>query len=389
MKRVRSLIPQLISANFGIMCFSYIYFLLPLYLEHVGISAPQTVGWILGAYYAASTLPRPFMAFIVEKLPFRSTLSAAVLLCLAGSAGLALSGSSVIFMWLCRLVMGFSFGLFLVAVTTYQTMVVPDEVRGGTFALVTVGAMAPFLVVVPTADWFLQRGHFEAYIWMGPVVALGCLALALTFRPVGDSRPSGGETWGTWKELFALGPVRTLFVSAVLYGLTDAAVISISTLAMDRGLISSFFMSAFAAGAVLVRLAGFRLMDSLPRFVMAAWIFAFTSVALMLTAWATTNAMFAVCGFLYGLGIGVGFPLYLSLIGDVAPPRLRPKATAMLWFILDGCFFVTPVIMGYASTAFGVAGAFRIVPGVIFFTALPAWLFLWKPLVRSSKKNPS
>ena len=68
------------------------------------------------------------------------------------------------------------------------------------------------------------------------------------------------------------------------------------------------------------------------------------------------------------------------MIGDVVPLDLRPKATAMVWLILDGCFFITPVVMGYASSLFGVAGAFRVIPGILFFAAPLLYLYLWKPL---------
>jgi len=149
---------------------------------------------------------------------------------------------------------------------------------------------------------------------------------------------------------------------------------------MSRGLVSSWFMSAFAVGAITVRLAGFRLMDVFPKDRMYPAVIAITSFSLFGTAFSGTNGVFAFWGLLYGIGVGVGFPLSLAMIGDVAPPELRPKATAMVWLILDGCFFVTPVLMGYASSVLGVAGAFRAIPGLLFFAAPAVYFFLWKPL---------
>ncbi len=371
------------GTNFAIMSFSCVYFLLPLYLDHAGLRSPATIGWILGTYYAASTIPRPLMALLVERFPFRTTLAGGAFCCAAGSIGLALSGISLPLLVMSRVLMGFGFGLFLVSLTTYQTMVIPNEVRGGAFALITTGAMAPFLIVVPLVDWILNQGYFGLYIWMGPMLAAVCALVGMTYGRIDRERVQPEERWGTYSQLFAIPGARALFISVLIYGMTDAAIISISTLSISRGLLSSWFMSAFAVGAISVRLAGFRLMDVFPKNKMYPAAIAITSFSLFGTAFSGSNAAFAAWGFLYGLGVGVGFPLSLAMIGDVAPPDLRPKATAMVWLILDGCFFITPVVMGYASSLLGVAGAFRVIPGILFFAAPAVYFFLWKPLART------
>ena len=119
MHRVRKLLPRMAGSNFAIMSFSYVYFLLPLYLDHAGLKSQATIGWILGAYYAAATLPRPFMALLVERFPFRVSLSGAAICCALGSTGLALSGVSLPLLILSRILMGFGFGLHLLLVVQH------------------------------------------------------------------------------------------------------------------------------------------------------------------------------------------------------------------------------------------------------------------------------
>jgi len=384
MHRVKKLLPRMAGSNFAIMSFSYVYFLLPLYLDHAGLKSQATIGWILGAYYAAATLPRPIMALVVERFPFRVSLSGAAVCCVLGSTGLALSGVSLPLLILSRVLMGFGFGLFIVSLTTYQTMVIPQEVRGGDFALITIGAMAPFLVVVPFLDWLLRHNGYGIYVWIGPVVALACAMVGATFSGVDRERAGKKEVWGTYPELLRLPGARVLFLAVFIYAMTDAAIISIPTLAMSKGLLSSFFMVSFAVGAILIRVVGFRLMDTFPKDVIYTAMTALTSLSLFGTSFSGSSASFAFWGFVYGIGVGVGFPLSLAMIGDVAPPELRPKATALVWFILDGCFFITPVILGYASSFLGVAGAFRAIPGMLFFAAPAVYFLLWRPI---SKKG--
>jgi len=381
MHRVKKLLPRMAGGSFAVMSFSYAYFFLPLYLDHLGLKSQSTIGWVLGAFYAASTLPRPFMAILVERFTFRATLTGAALCSAVGSIGLALSGVTLPFLILSRVLMGFGFGLFLVSLTTYQTIAIPREVRGGAFALITIGAMAPFLCVVPLLDWLLQRGGYGVYPWFGPLAALACALVGMTFA--GVDRDEGavrrGAGWGTYSQLFRLARARVMFLAVFIYGMTDGAVISIPVLALSKGLLSSYFMVTFAAGAILTRLAGFRLMDAFPKDIVYTLMAAWNAFSLFGTSFSTSPRAFAFWGLLYGIGVGVGFPLSLAMIGEAAPPELHPKATAVVWFILDGCFFLIPVVVGYASALLGVAGAFRVLPAILFFAAPAVYFFLWRP----------
>jgi MFS family permease len=355
---------KLIAGNFGVMCFGNIYFLLALYMESYGIDDPETIGWILSAYFAASTLSRPFVGWVVEKFSFKPVLVAASVACMASGAGVALSGSSVPLIIFFRAVTGLSSSLFLVSLTTYQTLAVPEEVRGSSFTLVTAGTIAPLVTVVPLAEWLLKTGKPGMYIWLPVVPALLCLLVAISLRPSGGTF-STRRDWGTYQDVFRNRPLRILFISVMLFAMTDAAIVSFAGLALEKGLVASAFISAQALTAVLIRLFGFRLMDVLPRNRLAALSFGITAGCLFLATFVDSNVAFVVWGILFGIGMGYGFPLHLSLIGDAVPARLRPKATSMVWFLMAGCFFVSPVITGYLARRFSFAVAYRIITGGI------------------------
>ncbi|WP_416376413.1 MFS transporter [Thermovirga lienii] len=74
-------------------------------------------------------------------------------------------------------------------------------------------------------------------------------------------------------------------------------------------------------------------------------------------------------GCVYGVAMGLGFPLHLSLIGDVAESRLRPKATSLVWFLMAGCYFLSPVITGYLARSLSFTAAFIIIPIFIMLCA--------------------
>jgi len=154
MNSFQALTAKFFTGNFAIMAFGDLYFILALYLQDMGITDPRTLGWILGIYFAASTVTRPFSGFIIEKFSFRRVMLTASLLCLASGAGVALAGTSVSLILVFRALTGFSSSLFLVGLTTYQALVVPEEIRGSSFTLASAGTIAPLMRSSPSRSGF-------------------------------------------------------------------------------------------------------------------------------------------------------------------------------------------------------------------------------------------
>jgi MFS family permease len=364
LKRIYRLLLKLITANFGIMCFGDIYFLVALYMTNYGIDDPETIGWILSAYFAASALSRPFVGWVVERFSFKPVLIVASVFCVASGAGVALSGSSVPLILFFRAVAGLSSSLFLVAITTYQTLAVPEEVRGSSFTLVTAGTIAPLVTVVPLAEWLLRAGKPGLYIWLPVLPAFLCLFASMSLRP-SDGVVTKSRDWGSYREVFTHPALRILFPSVICFAMTDAAIVSFAGLALEKKLVASAFISTQAFTAVLIRVFGFRLMDIMPRSRLAALSFLVTGGSLFAATFMESNMGFMAMGIVYGVAMGYGFPLHLSLIGDAVSERLRPKATAMVWFLMSVCFFLSPVITGYLARRFTFAVAYRIIMSCI------------------------
>jgi len=354
--------------NFAVMTFGNIYFLLALYMAHWRIDDPRTVGWILGIYFAASALSRPFVGGIVEKLSFRRSLIIASCVCLASSVGVALFSHSVPLVLLFRAMAGFGSSLFLVGLTTYQTLAVPEHIRGSSFTLATAGTIAPLVMILPLAEWLLRSGMYRAYIWFPVLAAAMCLAVAYSIGSSDEINISGAD-WGSYREVFKNPAIRVLFVSVILFAMTDAAIVSLAGLASEKGLLASTFISTQAFVGLFIRLFGFRLMDRLPRSRLAAPSFFITAFSLLGLAFARSNLAFMLLGCVYGVAMGLGFPLHLSLIGDVAESRLRPKATSLVWFLMAGCYFLSPVITGYLARSLSFTAAFIIIPIFIMLCA--------------------
>ena len=368
MNSSRGLTGRFLAGNFAIMAFGDLYFLLALYLQNMGVTDAGTLGWILGIYFAASTITRPLASLAVEKFSFRRVMLAASFLCLTSGAGVALAGSSVPLILVFRALTGFSSSLFLVGLTTYQVLAVPEKVRGSSFTLASAGTIAPLIALLPVAEWLLRNGHKHIYIWSPLLPALLCMAVTVAI-PQEDDPNLGNVYWGTYSEVLKEKEFRTLLASVVLFAMTDAAIVSLAGLALERGLLASTFISSQALTGLLIRLFGFRLMDRMPRSRLAALSFSVTAFASVAVTFVNGNGWMIFWGVVYGIGMGYGFPLHLALIGDMVPARLRPKATSLVWFLMAGCYFMSPVLTGSIARHLNFSWAFRFICGAIILFA--------------------
>jgi MFS family permease len=110
---------------------------------------------------------------------------------------------------------------------------------------------------------------------------------------------------------------------------------------------------------------------------MAAPAIALTSLSLFAASFTDNNLTYALCGIFFGFAMGLGFPLHMALIGDVAEPHQRAAVSSLVWFAMGACFFLVPTLLGNLSGFLGTAGAFRILTVLLFASSFGVF-FLWR-----------
>ncbi|MDR3229941.1 MAG: MFS transporter [Synergistaceae bacterium] len=349
----------LIGITWAIYSYSNVFFMFSSYLALKGFS-PDRAGLLVGAFYAATTLIRPAGSWVVERAGIRRTLIVAACVCLVAAT---LNFVTVSFWPLLaiRIAMGCAFGVFLVALTTYQSLIIPEEIRGTAFALITLGALSCLFTVVPLSDWLLSLGKTTPFLAIPVVMAALCIVLSCRLPPLsGALNVTENLEWGTWGELYRDTPFWRTLTSCALFGLCDASIVYLPALILAMGLVPTFFVVGNGLGALAMRTLGYAFFNRHPRYVFAGPSLFVMAVFLFFTTRATSNVWLFAYGFLYGTGMGYGFPAHLALIGDLAPARLRAGMSALVYFCYDISWFVLPVYVGFATPRIGERGAFSI-----------------------------
>lgn len=112
------------------------------------------------------------------------------------------------------------------------------------------------------------------------------------------------------------------------------------------------------------------------------------ALAILTATFSSNNWHFAICGAAYGLSMGFGYPVHVSLVGDVVPLHLRARLSSLFWFLYSLIFFLFPIFVGHISSSAGVIASLRVfslsIFAASFFVAKWVWHERWGQLKKRS-----
>lgn len=366
-------------ATYFIFCFTNVFYLFAVYMEKIGMPSGQT-GFLVSAFYIATTLTRPLGGWLTEKIGTHKSLYLAILLAVGGSTLLAFSKNSFFLILLSRVLSGVGFGCSLVALTTLQSLVVPDEIRGSAFAWTTIGSIASMFTILPVCEFLVHSGHYSLYLWTAPCLALAA-GLVVSTLPHAEKRGGAGtSSHESWNSLFGTPGLKTLLLSGLFFAAPDASIVYLANLTASRGLVASFFMLSVSLTALAVRVFGRRLPDVVPRPRLVAPSITFMAGALFGATLVNSNIQLTLCGIAFGIGMGLGYPVLFSLVGDLVSPGLQAKGTALTYLSQDICWMGIPLVMGFFKPLLGLSGTFRVMAIISIASAVVIqWMWTRKP----------
>ena len=384
----RKKIAFLALSFFFVFGFSNVSYFLPVYYSQIGMKSGDASGWLVAAFYIMSVISRPFLANIVENWGFKRVFIVAGVLSVLSSAGVLLSGIHFWPGFLSRALLGVASSIFLIGLATYQAVAFDEEERGRAFSLIMAGGLAPMMTIVPFADWLLLHQHNGLYILMPLLVCLGAAIITPSIPGIESvhrhrtTKKSGQGLFAGLSDCLKIPHFRLALLSLFLFSISDAAAAFMAPMTRHYGLMASLFLSANAVVGVLVRLSCGKLLDRIPRNKLAPAAIIITAGTLFLATINPTPQSLIILGLIFGVGMGLGFPLHLALISDYVPIGLQPQAVSLSWFLMGVNFAAVSLMMGWLGDIFGPVLVFRIITGLVVLGAIweyPALMRISKP----------
>ena len=347
------------------------YFLIP-YLEGVGYTPGALGGVAMGICYGISFFIRPFIPVIEQRLGDERMLRGGYCAFFISSLGIALFASAMPTVIAWRGVAGLGLSMVGVSLTAYERQFIPEEIRGRSIALITTAYSLPSLVVVPAMEFLIGRELYGPYIFFFPLlIAAGAMAV-LKLPKIDDPRQEDGDDEACSYISLLKKPQIALFAfSAGLFALTDAGQLTFVQLSRELGIAASYFFSISAATALIFRVICGKLIDRLPRKICASGATAITAFMMAVMTFVSTPSALMICGFIFGIGMGFGYPAFMCMTLDLGGRRCVTRVAVIFGLLYSGFFFLTPIIMEFLIGAAGSASwAYRILYSAVCLTAL-------------------
>jgi len=365
----------LVLSNF-LMYITYYAILsaLPIYLVTDLHASKSQVGVVVGAYTIASVLVRPFSGFTLDRFGRRTIFLLALVIYALLFAGYLVAFSILAIMML-RFAQGITWGFTTVSGSTVAADIVPVSKRGegiGYFALSTTLGMS----VGPVIGLFVcnQWGYLALFI-TGCFVSLASLACVYAIRMrkrfvVGRRLPF------KWDSLFDKNSVRpslNVFITMISYG---ALLSFIALYGREIGIRnSSLYFLIFSVGIAAARLTSGKEFDRHgPRRIITLCII-LLMIGFPLLAMARNAVLFYLSAIIIGFGNGVIFPVFQTMVNNLADTGHRGAANSTLYTAVDigmglGMISGGLVAQHVSMSAIWWISALVSVAGLLFFRIL-------------------
>ncbi len=334
--------------------FLAVFMLYPSVLRNQGFSLALS-GWLMSIFNLCSTLGRPLGAQATERMGIRNTLLWTSGLVAVFTLPLAFT-QNPFFLISLRGLGGVFWGISMVAISSYQGLTIPAAKRGSAYAWIAVAYVFPQVTLFPLVDWFASSGMIVAYFLSAAIVEAAIVFVAFPLPPVRRAESvEEPKSWGKWKELPSLTGFCVVLFTMFLFAFVNASTLQYlpAFLAM-RGYPASVFIVPNALTAVVLRLVAFRIMDRIDRKSTIGIVIASMGFILAFLPFAPGRNWYIAGGLVYGISMGMCFPIILALMPDIFPEHLRPKGISLCLFAIDLGFICSPFFLGYGGQIFGL-----------------------------------
>lgn len=365
----------LIFSNF-IMSSAYYSLIstLPVYISGNLGATNSVVGLVMSCYTIAAVSIRPLIGFGLDRLG-RRTIFLFALTVYALVFNTYLLASTVLIMTIVRLVHGLTWGMTTTANSTFAGDIIPPARRGqgfGFFGISTTLGMA----LGPLIGAFIYRnGGYTAMFLSGSLmgfISMGCAA-AIHYSDYHVKKRVSRLRFDQMIEPTALIPSFNLLVIIFSYG---GLLSFISLYGQEIGIVNpSGFFFIYALGVISARFVAGRSLDKKgPRRIIGICLTLLIIGFPLLAFWQTSTGFF-LSAVILGIGNGVVFPSFQTMINNMVDASHRGAANSTLFIAVDIGMGLGMLLVGVIAQLASLQTAFLICAigctiGLILFYAV-------------------
>ena len=364
--------------NFSFFLSFNAFVLLPLHIQELGGTEIE-IGVLMGLYSAIGIVSQPLIGPWVDAIGRRLFMLLGAILVL-GAAVLAALFDSLPVLASVRVLQGFGFSAYFVAMFSYVVDLVPPAQRGWALGIYGVSGFVATAFAPLLGEIVVRRAGFRPLFAASAVLALVPLVLITRLR---DRRPAGPAALPApgWLRAGLEDVLQRHMIVTLYFGLGSGTIFAfLPTFAQSLAVAGlSLFYTAYAAAAIGVRIFGGRLIDTRGRravivpsmFLQMLAPALLASVGYAVTRSSTTPVVpiLFVAGLISGAAHGFLYPGLAALVTDLTPAARRATAVGVFssMFLLGQT--VGAVMFGAVAHGLGYASMWSILTMLLLMGA--------------------
>ena len=348
--------------------FVAVFYCFEQWLEALSVS-PNWRGVLLSSMFAMVLIFRQVASVVLLRrgkllpMALSITISCAVMLAYPYVAGPHVLGLIL----LLRVVQGIALAVFSSCTIAVLVSCIPKGQSARGFAIFSLTLLLPYSIIPAVGEQMLSllggEPHlfaFTALLGIPSLLMLVPLAPRLRTPEMAQATEGGMSGRELWHAVSHSGLLFVFMACTTLSVMTVLAIFFMKGLCSVTGAHPAWFFSIYTLTIILVRLVGYNRLDSLPRHKVTMLCSALLVGCMLGLAWGPLWA-FIPLTLLYGLGLGLLYPLLAAMVYDRSTPTTRSINSNVMMATFDSSGMFAPIIGGLVIYGgFGYRGVFAI-----------------------------
>ncbi len=341
-----------------------VFFKFHSYLASLGIH-PRWFGPIIASDSIAGLVFQPFLSVFFTAVNARRWMFIGICTMIAAFLFYNLT-STVAGLIAVRILHGAGFAVLVSAMTALFVYYIPSQKSGQAFGIVSTIRLLPYAFVPPLMGLFGETSQGFTGVLRYCILLMGTAVFTICLlKPPSPSFgiPSGHGGGINLREFMEDLTDRKVFalmvINLLLYSGYTTVFFFFAEYGKSVGIDNpGLFFTVATLTMIGVRLLGGTFFDKVNKTTLTALFLADLTVCYPLLRFIDYSVLFYVLSLLVGLGWGVVMPVLSALMFDVSAPRFRAFNLNFSLVMMQGGFFLGPIMGGQVLEYFGYGGLF-------------------------------
>lgn len=346
--------------------FIAVYYCFEQWLDTMGV-APDWRGVLISSLFAMLLIFRPLTSIIMLKHGklWPMTISLAVSALVMLSYPFVIRQYAVPIIMALRLIQGVALAVYLAGTVSVLVECIPPGQSAKGFALFSLTTLLPYSIIPAMSEELipLVGGEAHLFAWMASLAAPSFLMIFLMAKklkkPEIDPALDSGKARKSLFHAITHSGLGFVYLACTGFGITTIlAIFFMKGLASAHGEHAAWFFTTYSITIILVRVLGSQLMDTLPRHRVSVLCSLVLAGVMASFAWCPAG-WFLILSAIYGLSIGLLYPLLAAAIYDRSTPETRSVNSNVMMATFDASGMLGPIFGGLViAQGWGYKGVF-------------------------------